>query len=417
MLRRILLSVGFALVVLALFAWLGLHSSWGERLIVESFSKSYATPKGDLAPTFDGKDAQRKQLRVQLSPVATGFTEPTDVQFFPGQQDIAIVLEKGGRAYWVSLADGQRGQLLQLEVLKGSEQGLLGMAFHPDFQNNGKFYLNYVTSRDDDDVSRLEEWRVVDPLRITAGQASAQRVVFEIEQPYPNHNAGQLAFGPDGYLYVGWGDGGAANDPLGAGQDPGVFLGKMLRIDVDRSEGGRAYSIPEDNPFIGRQGYLPEIWALGLRNPWRYSFDDVGRLIVADVGQNRWEEIDIVEAGDNLGWKVMEGLACFSPDVGCPTEGLTKPIYVYGRDDGLSITGGYVYRGERIAALRGRYVFGDFVTGRLWAIDLPQEPQVVEATSLGRWPILVSSFGRDVSGELYVLAHGRGMLLRLDPAD
>jgi glucose/arabinose dehydrogenase len=244
-------------------------------------------------------------------------------------------------------------------------------------------------------------------------------VLLEVEQPYQNHNAGQLVFGPDGMLYVGLGDGGFRDDPKGNGQNPGVLLGKMLRIDVNGSDDKAPYRVPPDNPFIGKPGFRPEIWAWGLRNPWRYSFDPQGRLIVADVGQDRWEEIDIVQAGDNLGWQVREGFVCARKDPqNCEPTGMTDPFFVYGRQDGASITGGYVYSGSRVPALRGLYVFGDFVSGRLFALALPAErtTRIAEPIALGHWPLLPSTFGRDANGELYVATFANGDIYRFAPA-
>jgi glucose/arabinose dehydrogenase len=192
----------------------------------------------------------------------------------------------------------------------------------------------------------------------------------------------------------------------------------MLRIDVDGESGGKPYRVPPDNPFVDKPGYLPEIWAYGLRNPWRYSFDPAGRLIVADVGQDRFEEIDIVQAGDNLGWSIKEGDACMKGrEEECKRGDLVDPIFVYGRDRGASITGGYVYTGKRVSALRGLYVFADFVSGRLSAIALPSDRKqpVSSAFTLGQWPILPSTLGRDADGELYVASFARGVIYRIAP--
>ena len=231
-------------------------------------------------------------------------------------------------------------------------------------------------------------------------------------QPYANHDAGQLAFGPDGMLYIGWGDGGFRNDPKGSGQDRQTMLGAMLRVDIDNPDGGRAYGIPADNPFVNDAGTLDEIYAIGLRNPWRYSFAPDGRLVVADVGQDLWEEVSIVPAGGNLGWNLREGFHCFPPGGSCPSdEPLVEPIYEYGRDDGNSITGGFVdTSGDE--KLNGLYVFGDFVTGRLWAIDLP-ESGTATPRALGRWPILPSTFGQDTQGRVYVADFGSGTIYRI----
>jgi len=329
-----------------------------------------------------------------------------------------VVLEKGGTARWVDLDSGRSEAWLSLPVVTVSEQGLLGLAFHPEFQSNGRFFLNYTAEESGSDHSFVAEWRVKPGVDLRRSAPTAHRVLMQVSQPYHNHNGGQLAFGPDGHLYIGWGDGGYADDPKGNGQNPATLLGAMLRIDVDHSPDGAAYSAPADNPFVGDPRSRPEIWAIGLRNPWRYSFSPDGRLIVADVGQDTVEEITIVAAGENHGWNIREGRRCFSPSSGCQTEGLVAPIYEYERADGMSVTGGYVYTGARIPALEGLYVFGDFITGAMWAIPLPAStdppPPMPEASALGRWPILISSFGQDEAGELYVAGFGKGVVYRLD---
>ncbi len=379
-----------------------------RRGLVTIFDATYEPPEGDWIPVFDGPDADRDPLRVDLVPVAEGFDRITDLQFVPGASDLLVVLQQGGQAWWTDLATGERGLLFEIEVTGASEQGLLGLAFHPDFEENGRFYVNATPSGVRPEVSRVSAWEVAEG-GLRAGEARAVATVLEVEQPYQNHNAGQLAFGPDGYLYIGWGDGGFRNDPEGHGQDATTLLGSMLRIDVD---GPPPYAIPADNPFVDDPEIPDETWAIGLRNPWRYSFAPDGRLIVADVGQDAWEEVSLAEAGDNLGWAVREGSHCFPPDADCPTEGFVDPIHDYTRHEGISITGGYVYTGEAVPALAGLYVFGDFGSGRLWAIPLAPDPPVL---ALGRWPMLVSTFGRDAAGEIYVAAYGQGTVHRITP--
>lgn len=377
------------------------------------------TPQG-LAPTFDGPDATRPQAPVRLTPVLEGLREPTDVRFLPGRPDEVLVAEKQGLLARYRVSTGQReADVLDLDVLTRSEQGLLGVALHPAFAANGRFYVNHTVERDGASVTRISEYTGVD-------QPGPPRVLLEVEQPYGNHNAGQLAFGPDGYLYVGLGDGGWRDDPKGNGQNPRTRLGSMLRIDVDAEGDGRPYGIPADNPFLDRPGVPPETWAIGLRNPWRYSFDPEGRLVVADVGQNTFEEVNVVSAGDNLGWKVREGRSCFPPGegAGCAgpdAGGFQDPVYVYDHEEGASITGGFVYQGSALPALRGRYVFADFASGRLWAISLPPgavplDPPVAEATALGRFSILPSTFAQGPAGELFVADYQGGTLYRLAPS-
>ena len=284
---------------------------------------------------------------------------------------------------------------------KGNEEGLLGLAFDPKYAENGHFYVYYSAAGPRRSVlSRFS----VPPGSTTADPAS-ELVLLEIPQPFSNHNGGQIAFGPDGYLYVGLGDGGRAGDPFDNGQDRSTLLGSILRIDVGIVDERGGYGIPPDNPFrAAGDGSRPEIWAYGLRNPWRFSFDlETGDLWVADVGQNQYEEVDLIEPGGNYGWNVMEGNSCFSPSTGCSTEGLVRPVVQYGREDGCSITGGYVYWGSRLPSLRGAYVYGDFCSGRIWALRY-DGTVVSEHLELIDSELRISSFGLDESGELYILS-------------
>jgi glucose/arabinose dehydrogenase len=217
-------------------------------------------------------------------------------------------------------------------------------------------------------------------------------------------------------LYIGWGDGGWRGDPHNNGQNPMTMLGSMLRIDVNGRSGGRDYAIPQDNPFVRREDGLAEVWAYGLRNPWKYSFAPDGRLIVADVGQDEYEEIDIISRGGNYGWNIREGRHCYRPSSGCRTNELIDPVYEYSHEEGQSVTGGYVYTGERISDLKGRYIFGDFVQGRVWALDLADKNSAMQAEvyTLGKWPLMISTFGRDHDGELYVADFAGGAIYRME---
>ena len=250
---------------------------------------------------------------------------------------------------------------------RGNEEGLLGLAFDPDYTSNGYFYVYYSASSPRRSIiSRFS----VSPDDFNIADHNSERVILEVPQPFANHNGGQIVFGSDGYLYVGLGDGGSRGDPGLNGQDPSTLLGTILRIDVSSIDRDGEYTIPSDNPFVGRGGGVRgEIWAYGLRNPWRFTFDrELGDLWAADVGQNRFEEVDIIKPGRNYGWNVMEGFHCFQPSNGCNQEGLELPVFEYGRDDGCSVTGGYVYRGSRLPSLYGAYVYGDFCTGKIWAL-------------------------------------------------
>jgi glucose/arabinose dehydrogenase len=228
---------------------------------------------------------------------------------------------------------------------------------------------------------------------------------LEVPQPYNNHNGGQIVFGPDGYLYISLGDGGSGGDPLSNGQNPSTLLGSILRIDVDSNFKERNYGIPADNPFVGNiQGFREEIFAYGLRNPWRFSFDlFTGWLWAGDVGQNRLEEIDIIESGGNYGWNTMEGSLCFSPQIDCNKTRLELPVWEYGRDLGVSVIGGFVYRGVRLSELVGAYVYGDYGSGKIWSLQFSDENEPINI-ELVDTELSIASFGVDKENELYICA-------------
>ena len=296
----------------------------------------------------------------------------------------------------------------------GSEQGLLGLAFHPSYVENGLFFVNYTDLAGDTVISRFsmaDGWEAGGPPVANSG---SETVLLTLKQPASNHNGGHLAFGPEGYLYIGTGDGGAAGDRYQNGQNGATLLGAMLRVDVDD---GQPYSIPPDNPFVGDPNVRDEIWAIGLRNPWRYSFDRLnGDLYIADVGQNLYEEVDLQPAaqggGQNYGWPIMEASHCFPADRECDQAGLTLPLIEYDHSQGCSVTGGYVYRGEAYPSLQGTYVFGDYCSGRIWGMVTPaqSEPQLVQLAQVN---VLLSSFGEDERGELYVLDMAGSQLFKL----
>jgi glucose/arabinose dehydrogenase len=362
------------------------------------------------AQAVSGLDTARRALPVALRPVFSGIDQPTDIQAVPGQS-VLIVLQKAGGALWLDPKTGRHGLWFQIRVNTRSEQGLLGLAFHPKYAQNGRFFLNYNVDVNGQRVTRIDAWQA-DQRDPRKGTPKRIGTVLETPQPYANHDAGQLAFGPDGMLYVGLGDGGAADDPQGHGQNRMTWLGSMLRIDVN---GATPYVVPKDNPFVGQSGVQPEIWAYGLRNPWRYAFAPDGRLIVADVGQNTWEEITIVGRGENHGWALMEGLECFPINRKCSVKGTIDPVYVYPRADGNSITGGYVYTGSKIPKLKGKYVFADFGSGRMWALDLPKANTRIpekDAWRLGHFDMNPSTFGVGADGALYV-GDFRGRILEV----
>ena len=347
--------------------------------------------------------------RVQLHRVAMGLQQPTDLQVPPGHPGKVVVLQKEGQARLLDLASGQHQRWFSVRVRSASEQGLLGLAFHPQFRENGRFFVHHTPREGPDFAGRITEWRC-DPKNL--GHPQQQRIVLEVAQPFANHNGGQLAFGPKGYLYIGFGDGGSAGDPRHHGQNGKTFLGSMLRIDVDSRDPD--YGIPPDNPFLTNATVHSAAFAIGLRNPWRFSFTPDGRLVVADVGQNRWEEVNLVPAGSNLGWNVREGRHCFGA-LECAVEGFTEPVWEYGHDVGGSITGGYVYTGSALPYLRGRYVAADFVSGRFWALRLPSEAgkPATEVELLGKFPVMPATFGRLISGELLVADFRSGDIFQL----
>ncbi len=374
-------------------------------------------------------------LRLEL--VASGFTNA--VAFVPDplvSGTFLIVQQDGLVRAWSDEAIRDEPFLdLRQVVSRGGERGLLGLVFPPDAAESGRVFVNF-TNRDGDTVVARFVRRPDNPLvanpesRLDLQWPDGRRV---IEQPYANHNGGNLAFGPDGFLYIGLGDGGAGNDPGNRAQSPNTLLGKMLRIDVNVPlDDARGYVVPQDNPFAHRDDVLPEIWAFGYRNPWRYSFDDLGdgasgALIVGDVGQDAREEIDYEPAGAagrNYGWRQREGTIATA---GVPPEPVmfppfVEPILDYGRGRGQAVTGGYVYRGTALPAIyRGRYFFGDYGSGRVWSVMLDADPDTREAVAaeeqehtgeLGGSRPGLSSFARDLAGELYLVTLG-GEIYRL----
>jgi glucose/arabinose dehydrogenase len=342
--------------------------------------------------------AASEAVPLALETVAEGLDNPLDV-VTPPRDPRRFVVEQTGRIRILRECRLLPTPFLDLRarLLSGGERGLLSMAFHPRYAENGFFYVNYTDRHGD---TRIERYHVSpDPDR--ADPASAH-LVLQIAQPYANHNGGLVMFGPDGMFYVGMGDGGSGGDPHGNGQNPATLLGKLLRIDVDH---GDPYAVPRDNPFVGRAGFRPEIWALGLRNPWRFCFDPPsGLLVIADVGQDKWEEIDAVDArrgGWNFGWNLSEGRHVFHEGTASVTP-VTAPVEEYGHDRGCSIIGGFVYRGHLLPALAGLYFYSDYCDSRLHAVRIENG----RVTERHEWNVhargAVSSFGVDREGELYV---------------
>ncbi len=349
-------------------------------------------------------------VSLSLEAVVDSLSQPVFVGHAGDQTGRLFIVEQAGTIRIVDQGQLVAEPFLDLsgEVDFGGEKGLLGLAFHPSYAANGRFFVNY-TRLDGGDLKTVVAEYTRSATDANRAEPGSETVLLEFDQPFGNHNAGMLAFGKDGFLYISTGDGGSGGDPQGNGQNRSTLLGNILRIDVDR---GDPYSVPSDNPFVGEQGVRGEIWAYGLRNPWRFSFDSgTGRLFAGDVGQSTWEEIDLVVKGGNYGWNVMEGNHCFSPSTGCDQTGLEPPITELDRTNARSITGGYVYRGKQRTELWGSYIFGDFSTGIIWALTENQEGSWVRQEIL-RTPHSISSFGEDENGELYLLDYS-GTLYQL----
>jgi glucose/arabinose dehydrogenase len=352
---------------------------------------------------------------ARLEQIAAGLSFPLYLTAPPGDLHRLFIVEKTGAIRVVKDGALLPNPFLNLsgQVSGGSEQGLLGLAFPPDYATTGRFVVHYTDPAGD---TRLSIFQVSSDPDIADG--ASEQVILTASQPFSNHNGGQIAFGPDGFLYLGLGDGGGANDPGGRGQDLSDLLGSILRLDV---QSGTSYTVPPDNPFVGQAAARPEVWSYGLRNPWRFSFDRMTEdLYIADVGQDHFEEIDVAPTsagrgkGVNYGWKIMEGPQCLQGDQ-CDQTGLTLPVFSYSHSQGCSITGGYVYRGAAIPALQGQYFFGDFCRGWVRSIRYAD----AAAGEVTDWPTLrpggsVTSFGEDGAGELYVLV-GEGGVFQVVP--
>ncbi len=374
--------------------------------------------------------AEEKTLSSVL--VADGYKKPVFVTSYPNDSKLLYVVEQAGLIRIIK--NGKKLNRPFFDINKkvvnpnrpGDERGLLGFAFHPNHINNGKFYINYM---DNNGFTIVSEFMVNSQLR---ANHKSERVILKLEQPYRNHNGGDIQFGPDGYLYISIGDGGKAGDPLNSGQDLNSIFGKIIRIDVNESP----YAIPKSNPFYGQKDKRGEIWAWGLRNVWRFSFDkQTGDKYYGDVGQNKWEEVNfepVTSAGGiNFGWRIMEANHCYDPAENCQTKGLTKPIVEYPNDanymvilgggsqtdaEGCSVTGGYVYRGTYIKSMQGVYIFGDYCSGNIWTLKVVNGKALnfknrTEEINLGdgEFTTYISSFGQDSDGELYIVDYNGGV--------
>lgn len=367
----------------------------------------------EIGPSALSSPASVAAITLQQVLPEQTLEQPVHLAAVPDGSGDLVVVEQGGRI--LRFAPGAASARLFLDLRDRAtpafgEKGLLSIAFDPDYANNRFFYVDYTAA----DPLRTVVSRFQAPAGDAAVVAACEQVLLEVDQPYSNHNGGQLAFGPDGMLYVALGDGGGAGDPQGNGQNRNTLLGSILRIDVHHQDPGRAYAIPPDNPFAqATDGSRGEIWAYGLRNPWRFSFDRLtGALYAGDVGQYHVEEIDRIVPGGNYGWNRMEGTRCYEPAEGCSQPGLQLPIVEYGHSYGVAVVGGFVYRGRALTRLYGRYVFGDFGSGKIWSIrtdaaGLSELEPVLETR------LIISSFGEDADGELYVLDFSGGRVFRL----
>ena len=353
------------------------------------------------------------QVAIETAFPNLSFTRPVELQNAGDGSNRLFVMEQHGIIRVFENKPNVSNSSVFLDISarvndSGNEQGLLGLAFHPKYKNNGYFYVDYTAANPNRTViSRFKVSEQDSNIAI----ADSELILLEFNQPYSNHNGGKIIFGPnDGYLYIGTGDGGSYGDPSCNAQNRSTLLGAILRIDVNNNSSHGNYSIPPDNPFHqNSQGFREEIYAYGLRNPWRFSFDpETGRLWAADVGQDLWEEIDLIVKGGNYGWSIFEGNHCYnSPwpcdSLPCDTTGLKMPIWEYNHNVGQSVTGGYVYRGTLVPELFGKYVYADFVSGRIWTLEYSGPGNAINQ-ELFDTSLQIASFGIDSSGELYFCA-------------
>ncbi|MEC7985270.1 MAG: PQQ-dependent sugar dehydrogenase [Myxococcota bacterium] len=376
------------------FTFILLGCQDAKQFVSEHYPQNYTVPV-----------AQAKTSQVRLNRVASGFEQPTEIRFPAKHPDTMIVLEKKGKAYRITAgidSPASKELFLSLDVRTGSEQGLLGLAFHPKYEKNGIFYI-HSSPKKGPARGEISEWKVID---FNTWKSKRIRTVLEVEQPYANHNGGQLQFGPDGHLYIGLGDGGWRDDPHNHGQNGDTLLGSIVRIKP--TPGAKeAYEVPEDNPFHEMEGWDSRIWVWGVRNPWRFSFSPKGELYVADVGQGKYEEVSVAKKGDNLGWKHREGKHCFPKESRCTDGDFVPPVFEYDHSLGNSITGGYHVTDGSV--LSGSYIFGDFNSGRIWAMD-----SNYNATEISQAGLLISTFGRDVQGSVYLADFATGDIYRIE---
>ncbi|MGB3585205.1 MAG: PQQ-dependent sugar dehydrogenase [Tunicatimonas sp.] len=383
-------------------------------LVIVSCGNSDDSP--DLATDTNDNSTQERFTVVEAYPNLS-FTRPVDFQHAGDGSDRIFVVEQRGviTVFDDNAATSQSAPFLDISGPvddRSNEEGLLGLAFDPNYASNGHFFVNYTISNPA--RTRISRF-AVSASNPDQANPNSELVILEFEQPFGNHNGGQVAFGPDGYLYVAVGDGGSAGDPRRHGQNLTTLLGSILRIDVSQSSPQTPYAIPGDNPFAENdQGFREEIYAYGLRNPWRFSFDtETGQLWTGDVGQNQLEEVDLIENGGNYGWNTTEASQCFEPRNNCDKENIILPVWEYDHSQqDLSITGGHVYRGAALSELVGQYVYADFVSGRVWSLDAnnagnPQNTELIDSN------LAISSFGLNAENELFLCAFD-GKIYRIE---
>lgn len=401
-----------SLAATAGFAWFIASVCGSDTDEVVAENASQPAQAAVMAAPFVSEEPKATVRVVNAYPKLT-FEAPVEYTYANDGTNRVFVVEQAGRIRAFENDPNAASAATYLDIRKkveyGGEMGLLGLAFHPRFKENGYFFVNYTKSNPRETI--VSRFKVSSPDAPSADPAS-EVVLFRFKQPYSNHNGGKVAFGPDGYLYVATGDGGSGGDPQNNGQNRSSWLGKILRVDVNSTEKGH-YGIPKDNPFAGKDGLLEEIYAYGLRNPWRFSFDERGRLWTGDVGQNEIEEIDIVSKGGNYGWRIREANESFKPNDPKPADKLIDPIHEYHHgDDGNSVTGGVVYRGAANSSLRGKYIYGDFGSGRLWALAESNGEKTGNQLLINRAGS-ISAFGEDPKRELYICDYGDGKILKL----
>jgi glucose/arabinose dehydrogenase len=371
------------------------------------------TPPATKTPAPATAEPTAAAAALHLDVVASGLQSPVDVVTADDGSDRIFVVQQGGQIRIVR--DGALVEQPFLDIAArltaGGERGLLGLALHPDFPNDPRFFVDYTDLNGDTVISSFNQ-----SLDADSADPESELVLMHIKQPFPNHNGGSVVFGPDGMLYIAMGDGGSGGDPQGNGQRLDTHLAKILRIDVDvPATQDPPYDVPPDNPFVDRAGAFPEIWHLGVRNPWRIRFDRAtGDLWIGDVGQNAWEEIDVARKGQSgldFGWNRMEGFECYEPSTGCDENGLTLPLAAYGHDAGCAVVGGVVVHDPAQAGLDGRYLFADECSGNIWTMDPTGDGRREPALALESHRS-ISAIGQAASGTVYLVDLGAGELLR-----